>query len=355
MRLKLIIGILIFSGLSFGAKYTLETGSKIMVTEANAIDGGYTNTVDNWVSNKIANASGGGGSSAVETTNIVDGLILNKLDKTGDTAGTLTVTNLTAVESINDYVGSNFKAGYYAGYSANGTYNSYLGYYAGNSAIGNYNAYLGNDAGYFVIGNYNTYLGNEAGYFAIGTYNSYLGKSAGYSAIGDNNSYLGYNAGRYSVSTNNLYLGAYAGKYQTNSNKAYFGDFTTIDINTAKVINVSAGVDNNDAVIVSQLTGSTNAVLISAKGYTDSATNLCLQVAGGTMTGGIDMDSKVIENAGLSGAYLDGAFNANGEKINSLERRANITVITTCGVIISGLIGFIIWVAKESLMKLFGG
>jgi len=50
-----------------------------------------------------------------------------------------------------------------------------------------------------------------------------------------------------------LYLGNYAGQYQTNNNRAYFGNYETIDCNTARVVNISAGINANEAVNKGQL------------------------------------------------------------------------------------------------------
>ncbi len=241
----------------------------------------------------------------------LDGMQAIKLDRDGDTAGSLTVTNLTTVNSINDFENSNFKAGNYAGYYASGNNNSYLGNNAGSSASGDDNSYLGPHAGSSASGDNNSYLGPYAGNAASGDNNFYSGYTAGEHAVGFYNSYIGRSAGRNSISTNSLYLGSYAGQEQINENKAYFGNFTTIDINTAKVVNITAGTDAMDAVIVNQLTGATNAIPLSDY----------LPLAGGTMTGDLVMNNAVIStppsvmNKTLDLVFTTGAstFAASGD------------------------------------------
>ena len=248
------------------------------------------------VAQMIGTTNGLSGMDFPTITNIADNACVNKLDRDGDAAGSLTVTNLTTIESINDFNYSNFKAGFNAGDGSHTSNSVFLGSHAGSSAKGNYNSYLGRSAGLLAAGDYNSYVGYSAGQFANGDFNSYLGRSAGDSAKGNYNSYVGQSAGYFSISTNNLYLGKFAGEYQTNENKAYFGRFTTIDVNTAKIVNVTAGTDLMDAVNVAQMIGTTNTV-----------DGRYVNVAGDIMTGNLVMDDSefLITEPGLTNVIIN--------------------------------------------------
>ena len=242
---RLITLLLIIATLAQGTSYYIGSNSYVWVNRAQAIDGSFTNNISAWADFQSTNSSEAtariagdlAGSNDVDTlqaelyaTNTARITAESlKLDKTGDTAGSLTVTNLIAINAVNNFANSNFKAGYNAADSASGDYNSYLGPYAGYEASGNYNGYLGTYAGKNASGDYNNYLGSYAGYR--------------------------------SISTNNLYLGKYSGQYQTNNNRAYFGNYETINCNTARVVNISAGINANEAVNLGQVQAMTNGCL----------------------------------------------------------------------------------------------
>ena len=152
-----------------------------------------------------------------------------------------TITNLTVVDPINFFSYANFKVGRNAGVFAWGSNTLYLGEASGYDSKGRFNVFLGDFAGFRVQGNDNLCLGGANG------------------LKGDDNICLGERAGQYAISSNNLYLGTYAGEYQTNDYKAYFGRYTSIDCNTARIVNVSAAVNDNDVLILSQLVDTTNA------------------------------------------------------------------------------------------------
>lgn len=225
---------------------------------------------------KLSNIASPVNNADVANKIYVDNATNGCVNKSGDTVGTLTVSNLITIGSINNYSSGNFKAGVSAGagasgiansylgvsagYNATGSNNIYLGQLAGNYSSGDFNCYLGFNNGHLSYGSFNYYLGQSVAYEASGNYNSYLGGSAGYNAVGDGNIYLGKMAGRNSIGTNCLYFGQDAGQYKTNNNVAYFGYITEIDCNTARVSNVSSGILPDDAVNLSQLQGATNAI-----------------------------------------------------------------------------------------------
>ena len=299
MKYKLLTVLITMCSLAFGAQYYNigwgTTPSRISPTNVNMYyTTGSTNgglSLLEWVNYKMDAATTMVTKAYVDGgTNTLQGNLNTETAARVALNSAMTITNLVTVNSINDYASSNFKAGYNAGDAASGWGNVYIGYAAADGASGNGNMYLGYFVADAAAGNYNSYLGYNAAAQAVGNYNSYLGRDAGEDSTGDDNVFLGYNSGEELIGTNNvslgieagkeargnnnyfmgyrsgqgskgvhsLFLGNYAGQYKTNDYNAYFGNFRTINANTARVVNATAGVDASDLVTIAQLTSATN-------------------------------------------------------------------------------------------------